>query len=62
MKVAMHLELFPCVEVIEWILPQTDPTTMIISNTEGKSFASFTSTYITKTCKLPTPWVMMTDD
>ena len=41
-KVAMHLELFPCVEVIEWILPQTDPTTTIISNIEGNAFASFT--------------------
>ena len=42
MKAAMHPEIFPCDEVIRWIIPRTDPATVIISNTEGKSFASFT--------------------
>ena len=61
-KADTHPELFPYAQVIGWILPRIDPTTMIISNTEGKAFASFTTTYITKACKLPTPWVMMTND
>ena len=61
-KVAMCQELFPCAEVIGWILPHADPTTMIISNTKKKAFASFTLTYITKASKLTTPQVMMTDD
>ena len=45
-KAATHLEWFPCAEVIGWIQPRTDPTTMIISNIEGEYFASFTPSYI----------------
>ena len=33
-KVATHLKIFPCAEVIGWILPQVDAATMIMSNTE----------------------------
>ena len=33
MKVATRLELFPCSEVIGWILPRADVTTMILENT-----------------------------
>ena len=61
-KAATHPKIFPCAEVIGWILPRTYPTTMIISNIEGKSFASFTPAYITKAYKLPTPQVMLTYD
>ena len=35
---------------------------MIISSIEGQAFASFTLAYKTKSCKVPTPQVMMTDD
>ena len=35
MKVATRPELFPCSEVIGWILPQVDTTTMIMGNVEG---------------------------
>ena len=59
---AMSPDLFPCVEVIRWIIPQENSSTMIISNAEGKAFASFTPTYITKSCKLPAPQTMMTDE
>ena len=38
-KVATRSELFPCAEVIEWILPRIEVSTMIISNTEGQAFA-----------------------
>jgi len=34
MKVATRPELFPCSEVISWILPREDVTTMILANTE----------------------------
>ena len=61
-KKATHPELFPCAEVIRWIIPQEKSSTMIISNVEGKEFASFTPTYITKSCKLPVPQTMMTDE
>ena len=33
MKVATRPELFPCSEVIGWILPRADVTTMIFENT-----------------------------
>ena len=33
MKVATRPELFPCSEVISWILPRADVTTMILKNT-----------------------------
>ena len=35
MKVAIRLELFPCSEVIGWILPRADVTRMILANTKG---------------------------
>ena len=34
MKIATRLELFPCSEVIDWILPRADVTTMILENVE----------------------------
>ena len=33
MKVATRPELFPCSEVIGWIMPREDVTTMILDNT-----------------------------
>ena len=33
MKVATRPKLFPCSEVISWILPRVDVTTMILENT-----------------------------
>ena len=33
MKVAARPELFPCSELIGWILPRVDVTTMILENT-----------------------------
>ena len=33
MKVATRPDLFPCSEVIDWILPRADVTTMILENT-----------------------------
>ena len=33
MKIATRPELFPCSEVISWILPKADVTTMILANT-----------------------------
>ena len=61
-KAAKCLELFSCTEVIVWIFPQTNPSTMIISNIEGEAFASFTPAYITLAYKLPPPQVMMSDE
>ena len=40
-KVDKRPEIFPCVEVIRWILSQTDETTMIVSDIEKKPFCFF---------------------
>ena len=61
-KVATRLDLFPYAKVIRWILPRANAATMIMSNTEGKPFASFNPAYITKSCKLPSPQIHMTDE
>ena len=58
----MHLDLLSCDEVIRSILPRIDPSSMMISNIEGEYFSSFTPAYIDRAYKLPTPWVMMTDE
>ena len=34
MKIATRPELFPCSEVIGWILPRADVTTMILENVD----------------------------
>ena len=34
MNISTRLELFPCSEVIRWILPRTDVTTMILENVD----------------------------
>ena len=35
MKLATRPKLFPCLEVIGWILPRADVIRMILDNTEG---------------------------
>ena len=46
MKVAMRPELFPCSEVIGWILPRADVTKMIFSNTEGQGYVAYSPSYV----------------
>ena len=41
MKVATRPELFPCSEVIGWILPRVDVTTMILENTAKQGYAAY---------------------
>ena len=52
MKVSTRPEIFPCFEVIGWILPKADVNDMIMYNVEGKGFSSFTPTYIAKYCNI----------
>ena len=54
MKVAMRPEIFPCAEVIGWILPRVNVTKMILSNTEGKNYAAYSTAYVSQAYKLPT--------
>ena len=41
MKIATRPELFPCLEVIEWILPREDVTTMILENFDKQGYAAY---------------------
>ena len=53
MKVATRPELFPCSEVIGWIFPRADTTTMIIGNVEGQGYAAFNPRYVALAYHLP---------
>ena len=55
MKVATRLELFPCSEVIGWILPRADVTKMISENTAKKGYATYIPAYVSMAYHLPTP-------
>ena len=58
----MGPEMFPCVEVIGWILPKENSRDMIIYNVEEKGFASFTPAYIAKAYNLSVSEVSLIDD
>ena len=60
-KSATHLNLFPYSEVIGWILPQTDPSSRIISDVKREEFSSFHLTHIAAPYKLPPVQVMITE-
>ena len=62
MKASTQPELFPCAEVIGWILPKVDITKMILSNTEGQGYAAYSPAYVTQACKLPTPQNYLTEE
>ena len=61
MKVATRLELFPCSEVIGWILPRADVTSMILANTKRQCYAAYSPTYVSMAYNLPTPQTYLTD-
>ena len=61
-KVSTRPEMFPCAEVIRWILPKVDAAGMIMNNVENKGFASFTPASIAKAYNLPPSKVNMTTD
>ena len=54
--------MFPCAEVIVWILPRVDAAGMIINNVEDKGFASFTPAFIAKAYSLPPSEISMTTE
>ena len=60
MKMSTRPELFPCAEVIDWILPRVDITMMILSNINGQGFSSYNPTYVDQACELPTPQIYLT--
>ena len=53
MKVATKLEIFPCSEVIGWILPQENVTRMILENTEKQGYSAYNPAYMSMAYHLP---------
>ena len=45
MKIATRTEIFPCSEVIGWIMPRVDVTTMILANTAKQGYAAYSPSY-----------------
>ena len=52
-KIATRPEMFPCAEVIGWMLLRIDIVGMIINDEDGKPVASFTSAFISAAYSLP---------
>jgi len=62
MKIATRPELFPCSEVIGWILPRADMTTMILANTDKQGYAAYSPGYVSLAYHLPEAQVYLTED
>ena len=62
MRVATRPELFPCLEVIGWILPRADVTTMILANVDKHDYAAYSPSYISLAYHLPEAHVYLTED
>ena len=60
MKVASSPELFPCSEVIGWILPRADVMRMILEDTAKQGYATYSPTYVSMAYHLPTPQAYLT--
>ena len=63
-KIATRPNIFPCMEIIGWMLPKIDTVGMIINDEEGKHVASFTPAFISaayslleKEISVTTKWV-----
>ena len=61
MKVASRTKLFPCSEVIGWILLREDVTSMILANIERQCYAAYSPTYVSMAYNLPTPQTYLTE-
>ena len=53
MRVATRPELFPCSEVIGWIFPRADVTTMILENVDKQGYAAYSPGYVSLAYHLP---------
>ena len=62
MKVATRPELFPCSDVMRWILPHTNNNTMLMGNVEGQGYAAFSPGYVALAYHLPEPQVFLSND
>ena len=62
MKIATRPELFPCSEVIGWILPRADVTTMILENVDKQGYAADSPRYVALAYHLPEAQVYLTEE
>ena len=62
MKISTRPELFPCFEVIAWILPRVDVTTMILENVDKQGYAAYSPGYVALAYHLPEAQVFLSDD
>ena len=62
MKVATRPDLFPCSEVIGWILPWAYVTTIILENVERQGYVAFSPGYVALAYHLPEAQVFLSDD
>ena len=53
MKIATRPELLPCSEVIGWILPRADVTTMILANIDNQGYVSYNPRNVSLAYHLP---------
>ena len=60
MKEATRPELFPCSEVIGWILPRENVTTMILQNTAKQGYAAYIPAYVSMAYHLPPTQIYLT--
>ena len=58
-KVATRPEIFPCLEVISWILPRVDVTRMILENIAKQGYAAYSLGYVSMGYNLPTTQVYL---
>ena len=62
MKIAMRPKLFPCSEVIGWILPRADVTTMILENVDKQGYAAYSPGYVALDYHLPEAQIYLIKD
>ena len=62
MRIATRYEVFPCLEVIGWILPRADVTTMILENVDKQGYAAYSPGYVALAYHLPKAQTYLTED
>ena len=62
MKISTRPKLFPCSEVIGWILPRADVTTMILENVDKQGYAAYSPGYVALAYHLPEAQIYLTED
>ena len=62
MKIATRPNLFPCSEVIGWILPRADVTTMILANVDKQGYVAYSLGYVSLAYHLPEAQVYLIED